>query len=150
MIFGDQRVQLALDLGLVQHELAHVEVEPRAIGADLAAGDTGWNHGAKQMHAGVHAHMSVPPRPVNLGDDTLADRRCGLSRCQNMQHLPGRCTLAGICDRKRMAVAAAHRTAIAGLAAAGRIKNRAVQLHAVGAGGRHSGLDRPQIRVFAK
>ena len=64
----DERVELALDLALVERRLA-VEVEPAFGVADRAAGDGVGQGDREEMQRGVRAHAPVAPVPVDPGDD---------------------------------------------------------------------------------
>src|SRR5690606_15813080 len=51
----------------------HVEVEPAALRADVAAGDAEAEYRAQQVQRGVHAHVPVAPLPVDRRADGAAD-----------------------------------------------------------------------------
>ena len=125
---GEELVDLLGDPFLGRDLALEVEVEPALVGIDLAAGDVALDHRRHDMQRGVHAHVLVAPLPVEHGMDLGADRRPGCLRRQHVQHVVA-LGLQRIDDPGFAAVPAKH-AGIAGLAAAGRIEDRAVEPHA--------------------
>jgi hypothetical protein len=76
------------------------------------------------MHAGMHPHMAVTPRPINLASDRLADSWKHRLIGRNMKD-PA-ITFAGIYDGYFLVTKAQHAN-IARLAAAIWIKDRSIQ-----------------------
>ena len=145
---GEQLVDLLGDPFLGRHVALEVEIEPALVGADLAAGDVALDHRRHDMQRGVHAHVPVAALPVEHGVDLGADRRPGRIGRQHVQHVAA-VGLHRVDDPGLAAVPAQH-AGVAGLAAAGRIEDRAVEPHAALLDRGHGGVGFLEIGVLTE
>ncbi len=150
VIGGDQRMELRRDLLLVQHHVARIEIQARTLVAHLTAGHAGRHRRAEQMEAGVHPHQTVTACPVDFGRHGFADRRQRLARHRNVQDLAGRDAFARIGYANHAAARAPKLPGVAWLAAAHRIKHRAVETNSGAIHGGHGRGAELEITVLAE
>jgi hypothetical protein len=124
----DELVRALHDLGGIEQRDVDVEIEPRLVGRDVPAGHGRDDDAGHHVQRGVQAHECVAPIPVDLEADGFADFRQRRAGGDDMRDSAGRLTLARIRDRNAVAVVADQETRIAGLPAAERIEDRAVEL----------------------
>ena len=134
MVGGDQRVQLFRQHVLVESRLLQIEVEPALAFADRTAGDAALHDGAEEVEGGVHPHMRVAARPVDLRVDLVADRGQRTARGRDVPHPLG-AVLDRVHDGHRAAVRHPQDAAVAGLPTAGGIENRPIQTDTLGTDG---------------
>jgi hypothetical protein len=131
-------------LDLVLHQLLHldVEVEVRLVLADAAAGHRRLHRGAQEVQRRVQAHQAMATVPVERQIDLGADGGRG-ARFEQMQYRVARGAFARV-DHAPIADA----PGVAGLAAAHRVEDRAVELHRVLVHGDHRRVAGLEVRVI--
>ncbi|MFI4877403.1 MAG: hypothetical protein ACHP9U_00950 [Steroidobacterales bacterium] len=147
---ANERVGLALDVRRIQLAELDVEVEPSLVGDDVTAGHRGGDHARQQVQRGVQAHEAVAPWPVELERQRLTRFGERRTRCGYVQHPIRSVALAGVGDRQPFSAGTHQPAAVAGLAPAERIKQRAVELDAAFADRDHAGAGGLQVGIGPK
>src|SRR5215472_10527260 len=146
----DERVSLAFDALSIELAEIDVEVEPRLVGCDVAAGDRGRDDAGQQVERGVQAHQPVTARPVDLERNRLTGLEHRASGGTDMQHPVRRLPLAGVDDRDCLALWTQELAAVARLATAQGIEHGAVELDAALIDREHPRGRGAQVRVLAE
>ncbi len=147
---GDQGIGLALDVRRVELAQVDVEIQPRLVRDDVAAGHRRDDDAGHQVQGGVQPHQPVAALPVDFKRNGLPRLGRRAAGGEQVQHALGAVTLARVGDQEPLAARAHQRPAVAGLAAAERIEHRAVELDAALAHGEYARRGRFQIGVVAE
>src|SRR5262249_61231362 len=100
----EEGVGLAFDALSIELTEVDVEVEPRLVGCDVAAGDRGGDDAGQQVKRGVQAHQPVTAWPVDLERNRLTGLQHWAPRRRDMQYPVRRLPLAGVGDRDCLAL----------------------------------------------
>ena len=146
----DQFVEPALDLGLVDHGLARIEIEPPLGVADRSSGHRIGQDDREQMERGMGAHALEAQVPVDAGDHPRARRGQGGPVRRHMQNGRAVGVVDRVDDRHRRAALEDERPAIAALPSALRVEDRAIERHPPRLRGHHRRFGLGSISVVAK
>ena len=149
-IARDQLVEPALDVRLVEHGLARIEIEPPLRVADRPSRHRIGRHDRKQMQRGMGAHALVTQLPVDAGDHARGRAGQGGPFGGHMQNGRAVGVVDRIDDRNHRPVFEHERPSIAALSSALRVKDRAIERNSARFGQEHGRFRLGLIRVLAK
>jgi len=148
MVGRNQRVQFAFDVVAVQlHAFRQVEIQPAAIGGEVAAGDAGADHARQQVQAGVYAHVAMAARPVKLQRHGATGGQLRAAGGQLVHDLAAGLVAAGVGDGQLAAIGQLQRGRITRLAATQRVAQRVGQHQAALIVAEDGGVQRGLVRV---
>src|SRR3546814_8363913 len=125
-LFGDQPVDLGRDVLFIERFFADVEIEAAFVRTDLAARHAVRDDGAEQMQAGVHAHVPVAAVPIDDGGNLRPRFRQHAAFGGDMHDRVAIAFYSGG-HPDLAALGKTPTAAVARLAAAGRVENRAIE-----------------------
>ena len=146
----DQFVELALDLRLVEHGLARIEIEPPLRVADRSSRHRIGRDDREQMQGGMGAHAFQAQVPVDAGDHAGARAGQGGAFGGDVQNGRAIRVVDRVDDRNRRPVFEHERSSIAALSSALGVEDRAIERNSARFRGEHGRFRLGPVRVFAK
>ena len=123
----DKRVDACRQVLFVERMLAEIEIQPALVGADRSARHWHGDERAKQVHAGVHAHVSVTPFPVDRNIYRVTGLQPVVTGVELVFYLLERITFSGIQHFVCYSIWTCQGSRVRGLSTTQRIENCCVE-----------------------